>query len=101
MSDKINPDHYQLKAIPPLEYIVANNMNFMEGNVVKYVSRYQDKNGLEDLKKAKWYIEALITLEEGKQNGKLDGTDKASIASYVRRWITFLNSQVRNKEGQR
>ena len=35
-------------------------MNYLEGNVVKYISRYKMKNGLEDLHKAKWYLERLI-----------------------------------------
>ena len=35
-------------------------MSFLEGNVVKYVTRYRMKNGLEDLEKAKWYLERLI-----------------------------------------
>lgn len=55
--------HYKDKAIQPIVYIHANNMNFCAGNVVKYVTRYKEKNGLEDLKKAKHYIELLIELE--------------------------------------
>jgi hypothetical protein len=55
--------------IPPIDYIEANDLNFTEGNIVKYVSRYKDKNGLEDLKKAKWYIERLISnYEKDKEN---------------------------------
>ena len=39
-------------------------MGFAEGNIVKYVTRYKDKNGVEDLKKARWYINKLIEIEE-------------------------------------
>lgn len=60
--NKINPHHYNSMTIEPLEYIVANNMNFIEGNIIKYVSRYKLKNGLEDLKKARRYLDELIKL---------------------------------------
>jgi hypothetical protein len=46
--------------ISPLAYIKANNLGWNVGNVIKYISRYQGKNGLEDLKKARWYLDDLI-----------------------------------------
>lgn len=59
--DKIDhPAHYTQGGIEPIDYIEANDLNFCEGNVVKYVTRYRHKNGVEDLKKAKWYLERLI-----------------------------------------
>lgn len=62
--EKVNhPDHYN-KGIETIDYIESWNMNFAQGNVVKYVSRYSMKGGLEDLKKAKWYLERLIEMEE-------------------------------------
>ena len=61
------PDHYRTD-IQPIEYIVANNMGFCEGNVVKYISRWEMKGGIEDLEKAKHYIEMLIE-QENKRNG--------------------------------
>jgi len=63
--DNINPQHYQL-AIQPIDYIIKNNLDFLEGNIIKYVSRYKQKNGLEDLLKAKKYLELLIEKEEKK-----------------------------------
>jgi len=60
-----NPQHYQLP-IQPIDYIVKNNLDFLEGNIIKYVSRYKQKNGLEDLLKAKKYLELLIEKEEKK-----------------------------------
>lgn len=60
------PDTYQALAIEPILYIEANHLGFHAGNVVKYVSRYKEKNGIEDLKKAKFYIERLIEMEERK-----------------------------------
>lgn len=59
-STQIGGSHYSNKAIQPIEYILANDLGFCEGNVVKYVTRYKEKNGLEDLQKAKHYIEFLI-----------------------------------------
>jgi hypothetical protein len=53
-------EHYKTKKIEPVEYINANNLDFFEGNVVKYITRYKEKGGLEDLKKAKQYIEFII-----------------------------------------
>jgi len=63
--DNTNPQHYQL-AIQPIDYIIKNNLDFLEGNIIKYVSRYKQKNGLEDLLKAKKYLELLIEKEEKK-----------------------------------
>ncbi len=58
--------HYKDKAIQPVQYIHANGLGFCEGNVVKYVTRWRDKNGLADLRKAKHYIDLLIELESNK-----------------------------------
>jgi hypothetical protein len=52
--------HYKDLAIQPTQYILANKLGFAEGNVIKYVSRYQKKNGVEDLKKARHYLDMLI-----------------------------------------
>ena len=63
-NDPINPTHYNQYAIQPLDYIEANGFDFCEGNVIKYVSRYKQKNGLEDLKKARVYLDKLINRYE-------------------------------------
>ena len=64
--DAINPDHYKAGGIEAIDYIEAKGYGrgFCAGNVLKYVSRYQDKNGVEDLKKARWYLDRLISIEE-------------------------------------
>lgn len=59
MKDKINP-HYYTQGIDCIDYITSKNMSFLEGNVVKYVTRHRMKNGLEDLEKAQWYLTRLI-----------------------------------------
>lgn len=59
--DLINkPNHYNQGNIEVSDFIIDQNMNFLEGNIIKYVSRYKTKNGIEDLKKARWYLNKLI-----------------------------------------
>ena len=60
---QVGGDHYQKKAIQPVEYIQANGLGFCEGNIVKYVSRWKDKGGVKDLEKARHYLDILIQLE--------------------------------------
>lgn len=57
--------HYKDMAIQPVEYIHKNGLGYFEGNVIKYVSRWRAKGGIEDLKKARHYIDLLIELEGG------------------------------------
>ena len=52
--------HYAVKAIQPWDFIIANNLGYLEGNIIKYVSRWKDKGGIEDLKKAQHYMQKLI-----------------------------------------
>ncbi len=61
--DNINPDYYNGKKIQPIDYILSNNLGFCEGNVIKYITRWKQKNGVEDLLKAKKYIDFLIEQE--------------------------------------
>lgn len=56
---QVGGSHYQ-SPIEPIDYIEANNLDFFEGNVVKYVTRWRKKDGLKDLRKARDYIEILI-----------------------------------------
>ena len=56
-------NHYKDKGIQPIVYIYANNLGFCEGNVVKYVTRWREKGGESDLRKAIHYLELLIQLE--------------------------------------
>jgi len=57
---QVGGSHYKGMKIQPIEYIQANDLSYCEANVVKYVSRWKNKNGVEDLLKAKHYIELLI-----------------------------------------
>jgi len=56
--------------IQPIEYIHANNLSFIEGSIVKYISRWRNKNGVEDLEKIKHYLDLLIELEDNVGNRK-------------------------------
>lgn len=56
-------DHYKKLKIQPVEYIHANGLPFAEGSVIKYVTRWRDKNGIADLKKARHFLDLLIELE--------------------------------------
>jgi len=56
--------HYAVKTIQPWDYIIANDLGYLEGNIVKYVSRWKDKGGVEDLKKAQHYLQKLIEVTE-------------------------------------
>ena len=62
--DKIkNPPHYPNKEIEPIDYIIGNGLTYCEGNVVKYITRWRSKGGIDDLKKAKVYIDFIIEKE--------------------------------------
>lgn len=68
LNTQVGGSHYKDLKIQPVEYIHANGIGFMEGNVVKYVTRWRDKNGIKDLEKAKHYIELLIEIESKAEN---------------------------------
>lgn len=72
MNDNVNsPKHYTSGGIETIDYIRAKlgdegTVAYCMGNVIKYTSRWQDKNGLEDLKKADWYLDYAISILEKK-----------------------------------
>ena len=69
---QIDGDHYKKMKIQVVEFCMANDIPYMEGNVIKYVCRWKSKNGISDLKKARHYLDLLIEEEEA----NLDGTNK-------------------------
>lgn len=68
LDKQVGGSHYRDMKIQPVEFIHANDIPFIEGNVIKYVTRWQSKGGVADLEKAKHFIELLIEMEtrEGK-----------------------------------
>lgn len=67
LGTQVGGDHYTKHKIQPITYIWANGLGFSEGNVVKYVTRWKDKGGVKDLKKARHHLDLLI--EEVEKNG--------------------------------
>ena len=62
IKNKFNPlasqsggNHYKIHGVQPVEYTMGNNLSFCQGNIIKYITRYADKNGLEDLEKVIHY----------------------------------------------
>lgn len=65
-----NVEHYKKCAIQPIDYIIANDLDFLEGNIIKYVTRYKFKGGVADLKKAMDYLNWLTDREEKNEQNK-------------------------------
>lgn len=70
---QVGGSHYRSFAIQPAEFIHKNGIGFLAGNVIKYVCRHGAKNGVEDLQKARHYIDLLIEHEYG-NNPTKEGT---------------------------
>ena len=68
-STQVGGNHYSKMKIQPIDFITANGIGYIEGNIIKYVCRYKSKNGVEDLKKAQHNLQMLIEQEERDQNG--------------------------------
>jgi hypothetical protein len=61
--EQVGGDHYKQLKIQPLEYALENDLGICEHAVIKYVSRWKDKGGVEDLRKARHYIDLMIERE--------------------------------------
>ena len=67
LKEQVGGDHYSKLAIQPVTYINANGLSYLQGNVIKYITRFKSKGTpLQDLEKAKHYIDMLIELEDKK-----------------------------------
>lgn len=64
--EQVAGSHYKDMVIQPAEFIHRNGIGYMEGAVIKYLARWRNKNGLEDLKKARHYLDLLIEMETPK-----------------------------------
>lgn len=60
---QVGGDHYKRFNIQPIDFIMDNELDWCEANVIKYVTRWQYKNGIEDLRKAMHYLQLLIERE--------------------------------------
>lgn len=69
--DKINPSHYKQSKVECIDAIESATANltgtdaYLVGNIIKYIWRFEHKNGLEDLRKARWYLDRLIKNKAG------------------------------------
>ena len=77
LDEQAGGNHYKDMAIQPTEYITKNKLGFIEGNIVKYISRWRFKNGIEDLKKIKHYVDLLIEYEGLEPKG--EGTNSGYV----------------------
>ena len=60
---QVGGNHYKSFKIQPVEFIHINGLGYIAGNIIKYVCRYKVKNGIEDLRKARHYIDMMIESE--------------------------------------
>jgi hypothetical protein len=67
---QVGGNHYKDYKIQPIEFIIANNIGFIEGNVIKYVCRHKDKNGKEDILKAIHYLRLLLNSQYPENTSK-------------------------------
>jgi hypothetical protein len=70
LKEQVSGSHYKTMVIQPVEYIHRNNIGFAEGSVIKYVSRWRSKGGIDDLRKARHFIDLLIEMETSADDGK-------------------------------
>lgn len=68
LNEQAGGNHYKDLAIQPVEYIYKNQVPYLEGNVVKYVTRHKSKNGAEDIRKAIHYCQLVLELEYGEKD---------------------------------
>lgn len=71
LTKQVGGDHYKKYKIEPIEYIIANNIPFVEGCIIKRITRWRDKGGIQDLEKIKHEIDILIELEKKNNNAGL------------------------------
>ncbi len=65
LQTQVGGNHYKDFKIQPVEFIHANGLDFLQGNIIKYTMRHKNKNGKQDLLKARHYLDLLIQLEYG------------------------------------
>lgn len=68
MTVQVGGSHYKGMAIQPMQYSMANGFDALQHTIIKYVSRFRNKNGIEDLRKARHAIDMLIAHEENNAN---------------------------------
>ena len=113
MNDPINPKHYKRDGIECIEAVKAALVDgfpdYLRGNVIKYLWRYKERNGVEDLRKAQWYLNRLIHETEAIAESVSENADLASNQPAVKRYRDPTQAdlanvpiacEVRDAEGQ-
>ena len=83
---QVGGNHYQTMKIQPAEFINKNEMKFAEGNAIKYICRHVNKGGLQDLEKAKHYIDMIIErdyADEAKNSSVDSGVDVSLSPTFI------------------
>lgn len=80
-------EHYKGHSFEPVDIAEAYQLNFNEGNVVKYLLRWRKKDGIKDLQKARYYIERLISLEERRLQEAGKSLSERGLAQKILSWI--------------
>jgi len=70
----LNPDHYQQGEIEVIDFILDQKMDYLTASVQKYLARWRFKNGIDDLRKARWFLDKLIEqqVENADRDNKLN-----------------------------
>jgi len=68
---QVGGTHYREKEIQPIEYIIANDLDYAEGCVLKYITRHKEKGKDEDIKKAMHYLEFILKYKYGYTNEQM------------------------------
>jgi hypothetical protein len=67
---QVGGNHYKSNSVQPWDYIIANDLGYLEGNIVKYITRWRKKGGIDDLRKVLHYTQKLIEVETHKEERK-------------------------------
>ena len=65
--EQVGGNHYNKLKMQPIDYILANELDYCAGNVIKYITRYKDKNGAEDIRKAIQYCQFILADQYGEK----------------------------------
>ena len=83
LDEQVGGDHYRKLGIQPIELIRDINANFFQGNVIKYITRYKDKNGIKDLEKARHYLELMRELHPDNNSSKITSYEIDKVNDYI------------------
>ena len=68
LETQVSGDHYRKMAIQPIQFIHENSLDFLQGNVIKYVTRHKEKSGSADIRKAIHYCQLILELQYGEKS---------------------------------